>query len=93
MTATCSFCPPTCRRLPTPRRRQSILPQYDNPLAHAWFAGLLDSLGFPASDLQTPVTARALREDGHIWRIQADAVFLNDVALDALRGVLRLPGG
>ena len=27
------------------------------------------------------MTARPLREDGHIWRIQADAVFRKDVAL------------
>ena len=66
---------------PYPAAVESILPQYDNPPARAWFAGLLDSLGFPASDLQTSVTARPLREDGHIWRIQADAVFRKDVAL------------
>ena len=60
---------------------QSIVPQYDNPLAHAWFSGLLDSLGFPASDLHFSVAARPLREDGHIWRIQADALFMKDVAL------------
>ena len=60
---------------------QRILPQYDNPLARAWFAGLLDSLGFPASDLRMSVTARPLGEDGHIWRVQADAVFQTDLAL------------
>ena len=60
---------------------QRILPQYDNPLAHAWFAGLLDSLGFTATDLHFSVTALPLREDGHIWRIQADAVLLKDVVL------------
>ena len=60
---------------------QRIVPQYDNPLARAWFAGLLDSLGFPASDLRLSVMARPLREDGHVWRVQADALFLKDVAL------------
>jgi uncharacterized SAM-dependent methyltransferase len=60
---------------------QRIVPQYDNPLAHAWFGGLLDSLGFPATDLRLAVMARPLREDGHIWRIQADALFLKDVTL------------
>ena len=60
---------------------ESILPQYDNPLAHAWFGGLLDSLGFPASDLRISVTARPLREGGHVWRIEANALFLKDVAL------------
>ena len=60
---------------------QRIVPQYDNPLARAWFAGLLDSLGFPASDLRLSVTARPLREDGHVWRVQADALLLKNVAL------------
>ena len=60
---------------------QRILPQYDNPLAHAWFTGLLDSLGFAASDLRLSVRARPLRDDGHVWRIQADAHVLQDVRL------------
>ena len=60
---------------------QHILPQYDNPLARAWFAGLLDSLGFAASDLRLSVQPRRLREDGHIWRIQTDAYVLRDVQL------------
>ena len=58
---------------------QRILPQYDNPHARAWFAGLLDSLGFAGSDLRLSVQARPLREDGHVWRIQADARVLRDV--------------
>ena len=58
-----------------------ILPQYDNPHARAWFAGLLDSLGFASSDLRLSVQARPLREDGHVWRIQADARVLQDVHL------------
>ena len=60
---------------------QRILPQYDNPLARAWFTGLLDSLGFAASDLRLSVQAQPLREDGHVWRIQADAHVLQDVQL------------
>lgn len=60
---------------------QRIVPQYDNPLARAWFAGLLDSLGFARSDLRLSVQARPLREDGHVWRIQADARVLQDVQL------------
>ena len=60
---------------------QRILPQYDNPLARAWFSGLLDSLGFADADLRLAVRARPLREDGHIWRIQADARVLQDVQL------------
>ena len=60
---------------------QRILPQYDNPLARAWFAGLLDSLGFARSDLRLSVQARSLRADGHIWRLQADAHVLQDVKL------------
>ena len=60
---------------------QRILPQYDNPLAHAWFTGLLDSLGFADVDLKLTVQPRPLREDGHVWRIQADAHVLRDVQL------------
>ena len=60
---------------------QRILPQYDNPLAHAWFTGLLDSLGFAASDLRLSVRARPLRDDGRVWRIQADAHVVHDVQL------------
>jgi uncharacterized SAM-dependent methyltransferase len=58
-----------------------ILPQYDNPLAHAWFAGLLDSLGFPSSHFRLTVHAEPLRTDGQIWQIQADAVFTAPVSL------------
>ena len=60
---------------------QYILPQYDNSHARAWFAGLLDSLGFAGSDLRLAVQARPLREDGHAWRIQVDARVLQDVHL------------
>lgn len=52
---------------------EHILPQYDNPYAHAWYAGGLESLGFALS--QTPVTVRPqlLRDDGHIWQIRVQA--------------------
>jgi uncharacterized SAM-dependent methyltransferase len=60
---------------------QRIVPQYDNPLARAWFAGLLDSLGFAGSDLRLSVQARPRREGGEIWRIQADAHILQNVQL------------
>ncbi len=60
---------------------QRILPQYDNPLARAWFAGLLDSLGLAGADQRLAVQAQPLREDGHVWRIQVDAHVLQDVHL------------
>ena len=50
-----------------------ILPQYDNPLACAWYAGLLDSLGFAASQIQLAVSPHLLRADGQIWQIRAEA--------------------
>ena len=37
-----------------------ILPQYDNPVAHAWYTGLLYSLGFAASQLQLAVHTHLL---------------------------------
>jgi uncharacterized SAM-dependent methyltransferase len=58
-----------------------ILPQYDNPLAHAWFAGLLNSLGFPLAQAGIMVQAEPLRADGHIWHIQADATFARPVSV------------
>lgn len=50
-----------------------ILPQYDNPFAHTWFAGLLDSLGFTATQIQLIVGTQVLDNAGHIWQIQAAA--------------------
>ena len=53
-----------------------ILPQYDNPFAHAWFAGLLDSLGFAATQIQLIVGTQVLDDAGHIWQIQAAAAIM-----------------
>jgi uncharacterized SAM-dependent methyltransferase len=50
-----------------------ILPQYDNPLARAWYVGLLDSLGFAASQIRLAVHTSPLRADDHIWQIRAEA--------------------
>jgi uncharacterized SAM-dependent methyltransferase len=58
-----------------------ILPQYDNPLAHAWYNGLLDSLGFTASQRQLAVYTQLLRSDGHIWQIRAAATMRQPVQL------------
>ena len=68
---------------PTPcaESQAHILPQYDNPFAHAWFGGLLNSLGFPASHVRITVQAEPLRPDGHLWQIQAYASFLQAVTV------------
>ena len=58
-----------------------ILPQYDNPLAHAWYTGLLDSLGFGASQIQLAVHTHCLRADGHIWQIRAEATVQHPMRL------------
>ena len=58
-----------------------ILPQYDNPFAHAWYTGLLDSLGFTASQIQLAVHTQLLRPDGHIWQIRAEATMRQPVQL------------
>jgi uncharacterized SAM-dependent methyltransferase len=68
--------------LPYPDACTSILPQYDNPLAHAWYGGLLDSLGFTAADYAIHLDARSLHVDGHVWQIQAAARFLREVQLE-----------
>jgi uncharacterized SAM-dependent methyltransferase len=67
--------------LPYPDACAHILPQYDNPLAHAWYTGLLDSLGFAASDYAMHLDAHALHVDGSVWQIRAAARFLRDVQL------------
>jgi hypothetical protein len=58
-----------------------LLPQYDNPFAYAWYTGLLDSLGFTASQIQLAVHTQLLRPDGHIWQIRAAATVRQPVQL------------
>ena len=58
-----------------------ILPQYDNPLARAWYAGLLDSLGFATSQVQLTVRSHLLQPDGHIWQIRAEAIVQHQMQL------------
>jgi uncharacterized SAM-dependent methyltransferase len=67
--------------LPYDESWAQILPQYNNPLAHAWFAGLLDSLGFPPTHSRMTVYAEPLRADGHIWQIQAETIFTAPVSV------------
>lgn len=52
---------------------QRILPQYDNPSAHTWYGGLLDSLGFAASHIALEVRPHRIESAGHIWQIRAEA--------------------
>ena len=66
---------------PYPNGCTTIVPQYDNPFSHAWFAGLLESLGFPLRQLRLTVAAASQHEDGHIWQIQAYALFAETVTL------------
>lgn len=66
---------------PYPVSVPRILPQYDNSWAHAWFTGLLDSLGFAASQVHLTVTATPLQPDGHLWQIRADARVLQSFTL------------
>ncbi len=58
-----------------------ILPQYDNSLARAWFAGALESLGIPLAHSHLIVQSQPLRPDGHIWQIQAQATFRRPVTI------------
>lgn len=60
---------------------ERIVPQYDNPLAHAWYAGLLDSLGFAAAQMRVHVRTLPLQPDGHIWRLQAEAEIIQPFTL------------
>jgi uncharacterized SAM-dependent methyltransferase len=66
---------------PSPDACSRILPQYDNPLARAWFSGLLESLGFSALDVDLQIQANALRTDGHVWQIRTEVRFLRQVQL------------
>ena len=68
--------------LPYPDACPHILPQYDNPLARAWYGGLLDSLGFTAVDYEMHLDAHPLHVDGYVWQIRAAAQFLRDVQVE-----------
>jgi uncharacterized SAM-dependent methyltransferase len=70
-----------------------ILPQYDNPFAHAWYTGLLDSLGFTASQIQLAVHTQLLRPDGHIWQIRAEATMRQPVQLTLYDEVFSFAAG
>jgi uncharacterized SAM-dependent methyltransferase len=59
----------------------AIMPQYDNPFSHAWFAGLLESLGFPLHQIHLTVVAASQHPEGRIWQIQAYATFAESVTL------------
>src|SRR5262249_61965050 len=72
---------------------ERILPQYDNPLARAWYAGLLDSLGFAASAIQLAVRTRLLRADGHIWQICAEATVQHQRQLTVYDETFRFAAG
>jgi uncharacterized SAM-dependent methyltransferase len=66
---------------PYPSACAHILPQYNNPLALAWYTGLLDSLGFAASAYDMSVEASPLHDTGQVWQIRAAAQFLRHVQL------------
>jgi uncharacterized SAM-dependent methyltransferase len=66
---------------PYPEACLHIVPQYDNPLAHTWYTGLLDSLGFVTTDYAMHVEAHALHTDGQIWQMRAVAQFVRDIHL------------
>jgi uncharacterized SAM-dependent methyltransferase len=70
-----------------------IVPQYDNPLAHAWYTGLLDSLGFTSSQIQLTVWPQLLHSDGHIWQIRAEATMRHPVQLTLYDEVFSFAAG
>ncbi len=56
---------------PHDQARARILPQYDHPLAHAWFHGALVELG--VKDAELTVRTEVTREGGEAWRLRCDA--------------------
>ena len=70
-----------------------ILPQYDNPLARAWYAGLLDSLGFATSQIQLTVYPRLLQRDGHVWQIRAEATVQQQMQLTVYNEIFDFTSG
>lgn len=70
-----------------------ILPQYDNPLARAWYTGLLDSLGFAASQVQLTVHPHLLQPDGHIWHIRAEATVQHQMQLTVYNEMFHFTAG
>jgi hypothetical protein len=79
--------------LPYPDATAHILPQYDNPFARAWFAGLLDSIGFAAADYTLHIDAHSLHADGQIWQIRAAAQLLRQVQLQVYDEVFSFTAG
>lgn len=67
--------------LPYPAGAESILPQYDNPFAHAWYRGLLESLGFTTAQSHLRVSAVPLHAQGQIWQVHVAAHLQHEVVL------------
>lgn len=70
-----------------------ILPQYDTPLARAWYTGALAEQGFAPDAVGLRVAARALSEDGTTWQIVVTAELQGDAALRVHGAPLRFPAG
>ena len=67
---------------PYAQAAERIVPQYDNPLAHAWYDGALLELGFPAATTDRRLVHAPLDDAGQSWRMRYVAVPGEDVTLD-----------
>ena len=67
---------------PYERARSTILPQYDNPFARAWYDGALLELGFALSSTERTLVSAPLEASGDVWRMQYFATPSASVALN-----------
>ena len=72
---------------------QSIVAQYDNPHARAWYDGALLELGLPLSALDRRMHTAAVDADGHVWRMQYRAALKVAAEISAVRQDHRLARG
>ena len=75
--------------------RPLILPQYDNPLACAWYRGLLEHLGLGAQDyaLQVDAVPLAADEPDAHWQVRVQALLRRSVHLSVEGAPLALAAG
>ncbi len=60
----------------------AIVPQYDNPLARAWYDGALLELGLSPGATDRRLVSTPLDDDGQTWQMRYLATLIDDVRLD-----------
>ncbi len=71
--------------------RTVIVPQYDNPLARAWYDGALVELGFELATTERRLVHAPVEPDGGVWRMQYLATPRAPVVLDVYGARIEVP--